>query len=148
MVHIYGQIFRSAGYYVGIYCNRDWYLNVIHDDLKSRFDFWIARYKKNDDGVYYPYSSLKPPANMAVAWQYSSKGRVPGIKGNVDLDVDYDGIVNLTRPDRKTNLQIAQEVLDNKWGTKYSVPTRKERLTAAGYDYFAIQKIVNELSKQ
>jgi len=85
---------------------------------------------------------------MAVAWQYSSKGRVPGIKGDVDLDVDYDGIVNLTRPDRKTNLQIAQEVLDNKWGTKYSKPSRKERLTAAGYDYFVIQKLVNELSKQ
>lgn len=148
LVYTYAQIFRSAGYYVGIYCNRDWYLNVIHDDLKSRFDFWIARYKKNDDGVYYEFSSLKPSASMAVAWQYSSKGRVPGIKGDVDLDVDYDGIVNLTRPDRKTNLQIAQEVLANKWGTKYSKPSRKERLTAAGYDYFAIQKIVNELSKR
>lgn len=91
----YADIFTKAGYYVGIYCNRDWYIRLIHDDLKQSFDFWIARYPREDKGVYNPHSSLKPPTNMAVAWQYSSKGKVPGINGKVDLDVDYDGIINL-----------------------------------------------------
>ena len=147
LAFIYSRIFKAAGYYVGIYCNRDWYMNVIHEDLKNNFDFWIARYPRNDVGEYNTYSSLKPSYKMAVAWQYSSKGKVPGIKGNVDLDVDYDGVVNLTRPDRKTNAQIAHEVIEGKWGNKYSKPSRKELLTAAGYDYYAVQKIVNSLLK-
>ena len=119
-------------------------MNVMHDDLKANYDFWIARYPKNDSGTYNPNSSLKPSPKMAVAWQYSSKGHVNGISGNVDLDVDYDGVINLARPDRKTNAQIAAEVLQGKWGTAKSKPTRKQLLTAAGYDYKAIQYIVNK----
>lgn len=96
LIDIYTVIFRAAGYYVGIYCNRDWFLNVLDSNkLKREFPFWIARYPKNDKGVYNPNSSLKPETKDAVAWQYSSKGAVPGIKGNVDLNVDFDGIVNL-----------------------------------------------------
>lgn len=145
LVNTYAQIFRTAGYYVGIYCNRDWYLNVMHDDLKYNYDFWIARYPKNDYGEYNPNSSLKPSSNMAVAWQYSSKGHVPGISVPVDLDVDYDGVINLAKPGRKTNAEIAQEVLEGKWGNKYSKPSRKQLLTDAGYDYNSIQYIVNKM---
>lgn len=145
LVQTYERIFKAAGYYVGIYCNRDWYYNAIHDDLKATFDFWIARYPKTDTGVYNPRSSIKPAASMAVAWQYSSKGKVNGITGAVDLDVDYDGVINLARPDRKTNLEIAQEVIEGKWGGKYSRPSRMQLLTAAGYDYKAIQYLVNKM---
>lgn len=101
LVNQYVEIFKSFGYYVGIYCNRDWYINYIHDDLKKQFDFWIARYPRNDNGTYNAFSSLKPDSRMAVAWQYSSKGRVPGIKTAVDLDVDYDGIINLAAMTQK-----------------------------------------------
>lgn len=147
LVDTYARIFRAAGYYTGIYCNRDWYLNAIHDDLKANYDFWIARYPRNDTGAYNPYSSLKPSYKVAVAWQYSSKGRVDGIPTAVDLDVDYDGIINLASPERKTNAQIAAEVLEGKWGTKNTRPTRKQLLTAAGYDYEAIQYLVNKMKK-
>lgn len=147
LVYKYSDIFMDAGYYVGIYCNRDWYIRLIHEDLKQSFDFWIARYPKNDTGIYNPQSSLKPSYNMAVAWQYSSKGKVAGISNNVDLDVDYDGVVNLivSNSIKKSFDEIVQEVLDNKWGTKEE---RKRRLTAAGYDYKAIQKRVTEILKK
>ena len=82
-----------------------------------------------------------------MAWQYSSKGCVDGIPTAVDLDVDYDGIINLASPERKTNAQIAAEVLEGKWGTKNTRPTRKQLLTAAGYDYEAIQYLVNKIKK-
>lgn len=144
----YAEIFHAAGYYVGIYCNRDWYVRLIHEDLKQQFDFWIARYPRNDNGIYNATSSLKPSANIAVAWQYSSKGHVAGIPTKVDLDVDYDGIVSLianTPVFRKSVDEIAQEVIDNKWGTKDTKPSRKELLTMAGYDYEIIRKKVNEL---
>ena len=44
----------------------------------------------------------------------------------------------------KTIDQVAQEVLQGKWGNGAD---RKNRLTAAGYDYSAVQKRVNELSR-
>ena len=43
---------------------------------------------------------------------------------------------------KKTNEEIAREVIDGLWGNGLA---RKNRLTAAGYDYNAVQKIVNEL---
>lgn len=149
LAYTYADIFMRAGYYVGIYCNRDWYIRLIHDDLKRDFEFWIARYPRNDTGIYNKTSSLKPSATMAVAWQYSSKGNVAGIQTRVDLDVDYDGVVSLiASPIRKTVEELAKEVLENKWGTSNTKPTRKERLIAAGYDYKAVQAKVNEMLKK
>lgn len=100
LAYIYADTFRAAGYYVGIYCNKDWYSRLIHDDLKNEFDFWIARYPSNDNGLYNAASSLKP-SKYAVAWQYSSKGFVPGVKTRCDMDVDFDGIINLAVSDSK-----------------------------------------------
>lgn len=44
--------------------------------------------------------------------------------------------------DKKSNEEIAREVLDGKWGNGAD---RKNRLTKAGYDYDSVQKIVNQL---
>ncbi len=42
---------------------------------------------------------------------------------------------------RKSNEEIANEIIAGKWGNN---PSRKEKLQNAGYDYNAIQKIVNK----
>lgn len=47
-------------------------------------------------------------------------------------------------PAKKTNEQMAKEVIAGKWGNGAE---RKKRLTEAGYDAAAIQKIVNKLLK-
>ena len=75
---------KEAGYEVGIYCNKAWYDNYISDYLKSRFKFWIARYGKNNGEIMEMY---KPKGKNIIAWQYTSKGRVPGIIGDVDRDI-------------------------------------------------------------
>ena len=146
LTDVYDYYLKSAGYYVGIYCNKSWYDNLISDSLKKRFDFWIARYPRNDVGVYNGKSSLKPSYKTAVAWQYSSKGSVPGISTPVDLDVDFDGVVSLIAqiPYKKTNEEIVQEVIEGKWGTKDTNPSREKLLTMAGYDYQTIRRMVNE----
>ena len=46
---------------------------------------------------------------------------------------------------KKSNETIAKEVLAGKWG---SGKERKKRLKAAGYNYAAVQKIVNKLCKK
>lgn len=43
-------------------------------------------------------------------------------------------------PGRKSNATVAQEVLNGAWGNN---PERRQKLEAAGYDYNAIQAIVN-----
>ena len=148
LAYIYSNIFKAAGYYVGIYCNYDWYKNVITDKLKKDFDFWIARYPKGDRGMYNGSSSLKP-AKIGVAWQYSSKGNINGIKTRVDLNVDFDGVINLLSNGnhRKTIREVAKEVIDGKWGSKTSKPSRKELLEAAGYNYNEVQAVVNQVLK-
>lgn len=77
---------KDAGYEVGIYCNKNWYDNYISQYLKDRFSFWIARYGKNTGQLDEKY---KPTGRNIVAWQYTSKGYVPGITGFVDRDVLY-----------------------------------------------------------
>lgn len=151
LTKIYVDRFKAAGYKVGIYCNVDWYNNVIHPDLKKDYYFWIARYPKADDGLYHATSKLKPQMQSCLAWQYSSKGHVPGIKTNVDMDIDFHGntkgFLQSKTIKHKSNEEIAQEVWDGKWGTSKTKPTRKELLTRAGYDYETIQKLVNAMRK-
>jgi flagellum-specific peptidoglycan hydrolase FlgJ len=49
-----------------------------------------------------------------------------------------------TTTTKKSNEEIAKEVVQGKWGNGME---RKEKLTAAGYDYSEIQTIVNKLCK-
>lgn len=75
---------KRAGYKVGIYCNMDWYQNVLTEKLR-KYDLWLARYPYGDNGTM--KISLRPA--QGVGWQYSSKGKVAGISGNVDMNVFY-----------------------------------------------------------
>lgn len=72
----------DTGYKFGVYCNLDWYRNVLLPDQLS-CPWWIARYPASDDGTI--RESLRPNVGETI-WQYSSKGNVPGISGYVDLN--------------------------------------------------------------
>ena len=52
------------------------------------------------------------------------------------------GTTTTTAPKKKSNEEIAKEVIQGKWGNG---ATRKKKLKEAGYDYSAIQKIVNKM---
>ena len=90
---------KKAGYKVGIYCNLDWYNNVLTDALR-KYECWIARYPANDNGTV--QTRLKPP--VGVGWQYSSKGKVSGISGNVDMDVFYKDYRGTTQQKGETKM--------------------------------------------
>ena len=63
---------------------------------------------------------------------------IGGVYGWVDLNT-------ITKfANKKSVDEIAREVIAGKWGNG---ATRKQKLTAAGYDYSAVQKRVNELLK-
>ena len=75
--HTYLNLVRSAGYEPMMYANKS--------DITSRMSrgsfsckFWLAHYTSQTD--------YKGNYNM---WQYTSRGRVNGINGNVDMNIAY-----------------------------------------------------------
>ena len=95
MAEAFEKIITAAGYKFGIYCNVDWYMNVICSHLK-KYDFWIARYPANDDG--WLQERLRP--DFGVGWQYSSKAKIPGINGTVDRSVFYKDYKEVSKVDK------------------------------------------------
>ena len=73
--HFCGQM-RDQGYQPMIYFNwhQSEHLYVLHE--LEDYPFWLALYQ---DRMTYPWK--------VEMWQYSDKGKVPGINGNVDLNV-------------------------------------------------------------
>lgn len=70
--------------------------------------------------------------------------------GNQNTDVVEEPIETvkpvIEEPKSSVDIDIiAEEVLEGKWG---SGETRKQRLEEAGYDYYAVQKRVNEILEQ
>lgn len=66
---------QRNGIPAGIYCNADWIKNHI-DRSKLPFSLWLAQW------------SDAPEYNDYVLWQYTSKGSIPGIEGDVDISTD------------------------------------------------------------
>ncbi len=71
---------QKAGYTAVNYANPD-YLNR-YFDASVDYSLWLAQWPKN-------VSALDKPPRDCLIWQYSATGAVPGIAGNVDLDVCY-----------------------------------------------------------
>lgn len=104
MADAFREIVEAAGYKFAIYCNVDWYENVICSHLK-KYDFWIARYPANDDG--WLQERLRP--DFGVGWQYSSKAKIPGVSGTVDRNVFYKDYSEEIEKKEETTVNKLQE---------------------------------------
>ena len=120
----------DAGYTFGIYCNKDWYQNVLDTEA---FDcpFWVARYPSTKEMplAIDPDEKYKPDfvTQYLMGWQYTSKGRVPGISGNVDVNIYYEpeGI--------GTSTVVSMPTI--RYGSRGdAVKVLQTRLNAAGYN--------------
>lgn len=130
------EIFESAGYFVGIYCNLDWFNNVITDKIKDIFAgrFWIARYPKNDKGEMSNSLSPKNSCKGSIGWQYSSKGKVPGITVNVDMDVFWG--------------ELEKETIPNETYSRMAVVNRAEQWLGLNEADNSFMTIIDEYNKQ
>lgn len=72
----------------------------------------------------------------------TTKNTRPISQGQQIINLDKYIKADPPKPAKKSNATVAQEVLAGKWGNN---PERRKRLEAAGYDYGAVQKIVNSL---
>lgn len=68
---------EKEGYFAMFYTNRYFLDTYLGTELTKRYAFWYARYSSQFDGT------------DCGIWQYTSTGSVPGVSGNVDLDIGY-----------------------------------------------------------
>ena len=69
---------ENAGAQGGVYACRYWLNNNIDAARLDRYNIWLAEYRSTP--LYGGYYSM---------WQYTSRGRIDGIEGNVDFDILY-----------------------------------------------------------
>lgn len=72
----YCAALSDAGYKAGIYASRSWY-NAYLKDIKG-YSKWIAA-----------WGTIKPQIEGMDLWQYTDKGHIAGISGNVDMSYSY-----------------------------------------------------------
>ncbi len=69
---------KASGYEPMIYANSKRFTTVLHLEELEEYDKWLADYRNAPD---YPYAFKM--------WQFTEKGTVPGISGNVDIDLYF-----------------------------------------------------------
>lgn len=119
------------------------------------YGLWVAKYR--DNATDYNYNMANAGSRPKVKWwkfycmwQWTSTGRLDGYGHNLDCNVFYGDAAtwdkyvgksaSTTKPASKTIAQLAEEVIAGQWGNGED---RKKRLIDAGYDYNAVQHMVN-----
>ena len=142
------EYLEGKGYYVSIYANSNYFNNFIDTANLKQYDKWLAVWTSNKPSFKYGDFGM---------WQNSSSGNIGGMR--IDTDYAYKDYPNIMKSNglngysktavtpaepeiqRKTNEELANEVIDGKWGNGED---RKVALTNAGYNYDEVQAIVNQ----
>lgn len=136
IVKTFCDMIENAGYWAGIYANKSWLTSKLNMNELNVYTVWVAQWANTN--------TYKGPYAM---WQYTSDGSVNGISGRVDMNYQVSslggkiGTSGGSTSFKKSNEEIANEVIAGKWGNGTD---RKNRLTSAGYNYDAVQDIVNQ----
>ena len=80
---------EKNGYLVGIYCSAYYLKNLVDDNIKNKYEIWVAQWGQNIDKPKYD--------GKWDIWQYTSDGHIDGIQSQrVDLDFsnkNYEEII-------------------------------------------------------
>lgn len=149
------EFYRLSGKRAMIYMSQSVTIDYNWSAVAKDYKLWMAQYPNyNVQNGYLtnPWYTQQGYWDKFTILQYSGNGRLSGYGGGLDLNKAYltkeewnqiaKGSSSTPSQNKKTNAAIAQEVLEGKWGNGND---RYQRLTAAGYNYDAIQDIVNDL---
>lgn len=117
---------EKAGYWVGLYMSKSPLESFISEEVRQRYAVWVAHY--TDKTTY---------SGQFGMWQYSDTGKIPGIIGNVDLDLCY---VDYPTEIKKAGLNgyKKEEVKEDKKQEKPKEPEYREYTVRAGDTLWAI----------
>lgn len=91
IVKAFCEKIEKAGYTAMIYSGCSFSRNYLDLSALSKYDLWIAHYTTSGQLIndkYHHGSSCNFP--LVRMWQYSSRGKVDGITGNVDMNYMFD----------------------------------------------------------
>jgi GH25 family lysozyme M1 (1,4-beta-N-acetylmuramidase)/ribonuclease BN (tRNA processing enzyme) len=129
----FGMAIENAGYWCGVYSGEYYYSKNL--SYITAYTRWIARYNSNNGKA-----TTKPSTPNVAIWQYSSRGKVAGVSGYVDVNISYfDLIKSVTGKDY---IQAARDVWAGKYGTDEE---RTQKLKEEGFDPRIVQHFVNRL---
>ena len=140
IINAYGEVIQSAGLRFGVYTGQFYYNNYIKPYGEIHYPFWLARYGKNTGEMDLKY---KPTLSGMIGWQYTSKGRVNGIQGNVDMDVWYEDIV-----EEEKDITALQNMDIQKGNPQQFAQIAKNIKTALNLDFglsFLIDETIDEV---
>ena len=80
MIVAFCETIKAGGYQPMVYSYASFINNNIDYSRTSNYPIWVAHINTDKPSCEYPY----------LMWQYSHTGYVPGVKGNVDLNVWYN----------------------------------------------------------
>ena len=116
MCEAFCDTIEKSGYSAGIYTNKYFFTTYLdYKKLEEKYTIWVAQY--NDTNTYRGKYDM---------WQYTSSGKVAGIKGNVDMDILYRDIF-----DNKDDLGDRGELPDL---SGYNGNSIVDGLKSIGYD--------------
>jgi spoIIIJ-associated protein len=79
IIYAFCTTLENAGYFAGVYSYRSFLNTYVSETTRKRFSTWIAEVDVSKPSYASPYHM----------WQYSWKGKVPGICREVDMDYCY-----------------------------------------------------------
>ncbi len=134
-MRVFGMAVEKAGYWAGVYSG-EYYYNAHLASVKD-YTKWIARYNSNNGK-----QGTKPNVSNVAIWQYSSRGKVAGISGYVDVNISFTDLLKSVTG--KDYIQAAKDVWAGKYGTNEE---RTQKLKAEGFDPRIVQHFVNRLAR-
>ena len=100
---------KAAGYYPVVYANKAWLSSYIDMSKLLNYDIWIAQYNSK--------ITYTGAGNIGM-WQYTSTGKVPGVKGNCDIDACYRDYPSIIRAGGWNNYPKQEAKPDVSWDTR------------------------------
>lgn len=96
------SVIRDAGYIAVNYSNPAYLIQYFDQSLRLEYPLWLAQWPAN------PNPEIKPSSNPVI-WQYSSKGKIPGIVTDVDLNVSYIDYITFKNEPTLTQETVGME---------------------------------------
>lgn len=87
------ETLQAEGFLAFVYASYDWFKNKLIEEKLSKFGKWLAIWNEKADF----------DKDKFHLWQYSSTGKIDGIKGNVDLDESFFDFPELFRGINRIN---------------------------------------------
>lgn len=97
MAKMFCETIKAGGFTPGVYANLTWFENYLdYNSLKKLYPIWLAQY----------HTEAQLDCDI---WQYSSEGAVPGVSGDVDMNIIYNAEIIIGTGSKEVTEKVSYE---------------------------------------